>query len=212
MVRLVNSHFLIKLIIVIGVARFGADVELLHALDEPWSDARAAALFPQLAFTQTRTDLVRFLERAVPLLEAARTESRALNARELRQLLFVVGDGRFGSERAKLKRWLRRAHEAHITVVYLAIDTPQSVAPTPTSTPNPNPNPVATPKKRESLLDIQSVSWSEGKMALTAYMDDFPFDLYLIVRDAAALPRVLADALRQWFELSAVHGSDGGAH
>lgn len=170
----------------LAVARFGADVTLLHALDEPWSDARAATVFPQLAFTQQRTDLVRFLERAVPLLETARSESRAQDA-ELRQLLFIVGDGRFGSERAKVRRWLRRAHEAHMVVVYLAIDTPLAEG----------------TKKRESLLDIQSVAWTDGKMSLTSYMDDFPFDLYLIVRDAAALPRVLADALRQWFELSA---------
>jgi len=103
--------------------------------------------------------------------------------------LFVVGDGRFGSERAKLKRWLRRAQESNIAVVYLAIDAPVAAATT-------------SGGRRESLLDIQSVTWVHGKMTMVSYMEDFPFAFYMIVRDSAALPRLLADSLRQWFEIS----------
>jgi midasin len=35
------------------------------------------------------------------------------------------------------------------------------------------------------------------------YLDTFPFPFYLILRDMSALPTVLGDALRQWFELAA---------
>lgn len=35
------------------------------------------------------------------------------------------------------------------------------------------------------------------------YLDAFPFPFYLILRDMSALPTVLGDALRQWFELAA---------
>lgn len=38
---------------------------------------------------------------------------------------------------------------------------------------------------------------------LSPYLDSFPFPFYLILRDVAALPAVLSDALRQWFELAA---------
>jgi midasin len=34
---------------------------------------------------------------------------------------------------------------------------------------------------------------------MTKYLDTFPFQYYLIVRDVLELPGVLAGALRQWF-------------
>lgn len=42
-----------------------------------------------------------------------------------------------------------------------------------------------------------------NKLSFISYLDAFPFPFYLILRDMAALPNVLGDALRQWFELAA---------
>lgn len=53
-----------------------------------------------------------------------------------------------------------------------------------------------------SVLDMQSVSFAQGKPVLSKYIDSFPFPLYIVLRDIAALPSTLADLLRQWFELS----------
>ncbi len=53
-----------------------------------------------------------------------------------------------------------------------------------------------------SILDMQSVSFVQGKPVLAKYIDTFPFPLYIVLRDIAALPQTLADLLRQWFELS----------
>ena len=53
-----------------------------------------------------------------------------------------------------------------------------------------------------SVLDMQSVSFVQGKPVLSKYIDSFPFPLYIVLRDIAALPQTLADLLRQWFELS----------
>ena len=53
-----------------------------------------------------------------------------------------------------------------------------------------------------SVLDMQSVSFVQGKPVLSKYIDSFPFPLYIVLRDIAALPSTLADLLRQWFELS----------
>nr|KAG5703289.1 hypothetical protein BaRGS_025531 [Batillaria attramentaria] len=36
---------------------------------------------------------------------------------------------------------------------------------------------------------------------IRSYMEDFPFPFYVILRDINALPQILSDALRQWFEL-----------
>ena len=53
-----------------------------------------------------------------------------------------------------------------------------------------------------SILDMQSVSFVQGKPMLSKYMDTFPFPLYIVLRDISALPQTLADLLRQWIELS----------
>lgn len=45
------------------------------------------------------------------------------------------------------------------------------------------------------------VNFVQGKVVRRAYMDDFPFPYYLVVRDLHHLPDTIADAMRQWFEL-----------
>jgi midasin len=40
----------------------------------------------------------------------------------------------------------------------------------------------------------------DGRFTFKRYMDDFPFEYYLIVRDVAELSSILADVLRQYFE------------
>ncbi len=58
-------------------------------------------------------------------------------------------------------------------------------------------NPAST-----SLLDMRTVSMANGEVNLSSYLDSFPFPYYVVLRDLAALPRTLADLLRQWVELS----------
>ena len=53
-----------------------------------------------------------------------------------------------------------------------------------------------------SLLDMQTVNFAGGKPVFSKYIDSFPFPFYIVLRDIAALPRTLADLLRQWFQLS----------
>jgi midasin len=44
--------------------------------------------------------------------------------------------------------------------------------------------------------------FQDGKLTgINSYMDSFPFPFYMILRDINALPGVLSDALRQWFEV-----------
>ena len=54
-----------------------------------------------------------------------------------------------------------------------------------------------------SLLDMQTVSFANGKPVFNKYIDSFPFHFYVVLRHIAALPHTLADLLRQWFELGA---------
>ncbi|KPA75401.1 putative mitochondrial hypothetical protein [Leptomonas pyrrhocoris] len=52
-----------------------------------------------------------------------------------------------------------------------------------------------------SVLDMQIVSFSGKSVVRRPYMEDFPFPYYLIIRDIQNLPEIIADAMRQWFEL-----------
>ena len=60
------------------------------------------------------------------------------------------------------------------------------------------------PERNDSILDIKSYSFEPGKdgsqmLKETRYLDSFPFNYFVIVRDVRELPAVLASALRQWF-------------
>ena len=46
------------------------------------------------------------------------------------------------------------------------------------------------------------VSFEGGKPEFTQYLDSFPFPYYIVLQDVAALPRTLADLMRQWFQLT----------
>ena len=55
---------------------------------------------------------------------------------------------------------------------------------------------------QESILDIRMPIFQTGKLVgMHSYMERFPFPFYMILRDINALPDILSDALRQWFEL-----------
>jgi hypothetical protein len=61
---------------------------------------------------------------------------------------------------------------------------------------------IALDNPSNSLLDMQTVSFVAGKPVFNKYLDTFPFPYYIVLRDIAALPRTLADLLRQWIQIS----------
>jgi len=95
----------------------------------------------------------------------------------LQQLVLILADGRF-HEKESLRRCVRDAMNRKQLLAFLVLDNPQ-----------------------ESILDMQSVSFSNGAPSFSKYLDAFPFPYYILLRDIEALPRTLADLLRQWFEL-----------
>lgn len=62
---------------------------------------------------------------------------------------------------------------------------------------------------QDSIMDIRRplLDPVTNKISFMQYLDAFPFPFYLILRDMSALPNVLGDALRQWFELAANNAS-----
>ena len=58
-------------------------------------------------------------------------------------------------------------------------------------------------KKNESILNMKEVTFVNGKPKIKQFIEDYPFPYYLVVSDLAALPEILGDALRQWWEMLA---------
>ena len=58
-------------------------------------------------------------------------------------------------------------------------------------------------KKKDSIVNMKEVSFQKGKPVVKRFIEDYPFPYYIILEDMAALPEVLGDALRQWFEMVA---------
>jgi midasin len=127
-------------------------------------------------FQQKVTNVVSLLDNLVKILEVAKTNATQADCM---QIVFLISDGRF-SEREGAKKWLREAHEKNIFIVFIVVDNPKS---------------------RDSILELKDVTYPNGKLVINRYIDNFPFSYYVILRDINKLPDVLADALRQWFEL-----------
>ena len=168
----------------LGLLKFGNQVDLLHPFSAPFTDEAASVVMPQLTFEQQSTNMENLMRTSIQMLELSRHEavmSMGSSSASTMQLMFIIGDGRFGDKRQELALWLHRAQQNNIFVVFLIMDTLD---------------------KDQSILDIQSVSASpSGKIAITPYIDDFPFAYYIILKHLDNLPHILSDALRQWFEM-----------
>lgn len=51
-----------------------------------------------------------------------------------------------------------------------------------------------------SVADIKHVQYTSGGIKMIQYLETFPFQFYVVLKDIELLPLVLADAIRQWFE------------
>jgi len=170
----------------LGVVSFGGSggAEPLHNLDKPFTEADGVRIMSKLRFDQDNTigdrPMVDVITSVDHLLDgaAARAASNPAGASALNQLVLIIADGRF-HEKEALKRAARdAAARPGVLYAFIVLDNAAN-----------------------SILDMQSVAFVGGKPVFTKYMDSFPFPFYIVLRDTAALPRTLADLLRQWFEL-----------
>jgi midasin len=101
------------------------------------------------------------------------------------QLVIIVSDGRRSPSWGDPQQWIRRAAQEHILLCFVIVDAAGT---------------------KDSIYDLQSVSYPNGKLSITRWMDAFPFPYYVVLRELQLLPRVLSDALRQWFALASEDG------
>ena len=165
----------------LGVLRFGKSAEVVHGLASQWSQSAGVRIQNQFTFAQKETSLLSLLSLSTQLfMKHNLSRSRNLS---ISQLLVIVSDGRgvFHEGKEKVMQAVRRARQAGYFCLFLIVENPNA---------------------KDSVLDIRQPVFSGGKLvSIDSYMEHFPFEHYIVLRDVNNLPRTLSDALRQWFEL-----------
>ncbi|KAL0415065.1 UNVERIFIED_CONTAM: Midasin, partial [Sesamum latifolium] len=168
----------------LAVASFGqqGNIKLLHDFDQPFTPEAGIKMISSLTFKQENTiadepmaDLLKYLN---SMLDAAVMQARLPSGfNPLQQLVLIIADGRF-NEKEKLKRYVRDILSKKRMVAFLLLDSPS-----------------------ESIMEFMEATVQGKDIKFSKYLDSFPFPYYVVLKNIEALPRTLADLLRQWFEL-----------
>jgi midasin len=165
----------------LSIVSFGEKVQLLHSFDCPFSSEAGAQVLQQFTFEQNKTYIRSLMETSITLLEHAKNSG--IQNKELWQLQLIISDG-VCEDHESLKALVRRAVEARIMVVFIIVDNKPG---------------------KDSIMSMNHVKYKSinGRMTIhmERYLDTFPFDYYVVLRDINALSETLADALRQYFSI-----------
>ncbi|KAK7028133.1 AAA ATPase midasin [Paramarasmius palmivorus] len=181
----------------IGIARFGEAVEVLHGFEgAPFTDQAGVEVMKAFHFNQKATNVLSLVETSLRVLEAAR-ERKAMSsstAADLWQLEIIISDG-MCQDHDKLRPVLRKAEEQKVMIVFIIIDSLHST---------PGVQAGAAGAAHGSILSMTKAEIINvnGKMdmQIQPYLDSFPFEYYVILRNVEALPEVLSATLKQFFE------------
>ena len=180
----------------IAIAKFGETVDLLHGFNEgPFTDQAGTKVMNAFRFQQKATNVLSLLETSLTVLESAR-ERQATNsssAADLWQLQIIISDG-MCQDHDKLRTILRKANEQRVMVVFIILDSLHAAV---------EPG-VVGDGQQGSIISMDKAEFKnvDGKMELQLqkYLDSFPFEYYVVLRNVEALPEVLAGTLKQFFE------------
>lgn len=167
----------------LSVLSFGENVRMLHPFNEPFTDDSAGRMLSQFRFNQENTKFAKTIESITSILASMR-HSQQMSAGikvEFTQLVFMISDGIMSENREKVKQMARTAIEMRQMLVMIIVDDPSN--------------------ENTSIYDLKTVNLANGKVQMSAYFDDYPISYYVVVQDPKALPEVMADALRQWFQM-----------
>ena len=173
----------------LSVVGFGEDVRIAHDFETPFTSDAGAQIFQHFTFQQRKTNVHRLLSDSIDLFRTARLKA-AGSSSDLWQLQLIISDG-ICEDHPSVRQLVRQAHEERIMMVFIVIDPAVPTAGT-------------IGGLKQSILNLQTAEFvndpsGEMQLKMTKYLDTFPFQYYLIIRNIQELPNVLAGALRQWF-------------
>ena len=203
-------------------------VKVAHELGDVWKGQESGVkVFQTLGFRQEGTDFAPLIRRALAMLGEARARKMGVGANEeLWQLMIIVSDGLCSQyEYEKVKSLVRQGKEERVLIVFVVLDnvyvnkdevlatavTGSSATAAATTSGNTTAQPQQGREQEQqkqqsstSILDLKIAEFEkqpdgEEKVVLRRYLERFPFEYYLVVRDVKELPGVLGRCLRGWF-------------
>lgn len=189
----------------IGIAKFGESFELLHGFEETTlSEDKGARVMSQFKFDQRATNVLALVERSLQVLAEARERraSTSSTAADIWQLELIISDG-ICQDHEKLRTLLRKAAEQRVMIVFIIVDSLHRSTGNPFAPAGAVPEPAS--QQRNSILSMKTATYETGasghmELKMERYLDTFPFEFYVVLRDVEALPEVLSGTLRQWME------------
>ena len=166
----------------ICILGFGNDMFVAHSFDHPFSSGAGANVLQRFSFHQEGTNVAKLVDQSIRLFREARSK-RLNTGQDLWQLELIISDG-LCEDHEIIKRLVRQATEERIMIVFVIVDALL---------------------QGHSIIDMNQAIFEfdpaaeETGFKMKRYLDGFPFTYYLVVGDVRELPRVLAQALRQWF-------------
>lgn len=179
-----------------AVIRFGETVDVVRDFNNSngesgFSDEAGAKVLQNFSFDQRATNVLSLVERSLEVLADARLRKTggSASSADLWQLQIIISDG-ICQDHDKLRTMLRRASEQRVMIVFVIVDGLR--------------NQGNGPKSSNSILNMNHASYAmvNGRMELQLqrYLDLFPFEYYVVLRDVESLPDILANTLKQFFE------------
>lgn len=176
----------------VSVCKFGEHTKFIHNFEDgPVSESVGARIVDSFQFAQKSTDVRRLLENSLERFQSAR-DRRGGSAADLWQLEIIVSDG-MCQDLEDIRALLRKARQQKVMVMFVVLDSLHGN------------NQDAKDSRQDSILSMKSVSYQKSKsgaleLKMERYMDTFPFEYYVVLRDVEALPEILGETLRQFFE------------
>lgn len=168
----------------ICITSFGTKMKLVHPFEKVFSDECGADLISSFKFAQDGTDIKLLMDQSLAILEGARLTQQASS--DCWQLQVVLSDGKC-NDHAYIQARVRKAAEDHIAIVFIILDN--------------------TSNESQSIINLDSVAYTVDPLTMkpvlkmTRYMDTFPFDYFVVVRNMDKLPQILSETLRQFFSM-----------
>ena len=159
-------------------------IRIAHSFGSPFTNESGAKIYQNFGFQQSATNVKKMIQESIHLFREARARGPTSTA-DLWQLQLIISDGIY-EDHELVRRLVRQASEERIMIVFVIVDS----------------NGV----RGNSILDLtqavfepEAQGGEEMKLTMKRYLDGFPFPYYVVVREVADLPGVLATALKGWF-------------
>ncbi|KAF7294417.1 Midasin [Mycena kentingensis (nom. inval.)] len=177
----------------VAIAKFGQTVDILHGFEDgPFTDQAGTKLMSAFRFDQTATNMLSLIDASLRAFEAGRERrgTSSATAADLWQLQIIISDGVWQGhqDHDKLRTMLRKAEEQRVMIVFIIVDSLHSAAPTGGKT-----------AIQRSILKMEKAVYKDNQIQLERYLDSFPFEYYVVLREVDSLPDVFSGLLRQFF-------------